>query len=96
MQKAIDKVVEMIKEENIIDIRMFTIWFKRMFRQKVNIEESDKIKNLMEVKNMLTAVAQDIEKKARIEIAKKMKAKDYSIDTISEITGLSKEEIKNL
>ena len=31
LKEAIDKVIEMIRQENIIDIRMFTIWFKRMF-----------------------------------------------------------------
>lgn len=38
----------------------------------------------------------DGEKKKQIEIAKKMKSKNIPIDEISELTGLSKEEIKKL
>ena len=36
LKKAINKVIEMIRDENIIDVKMFTIWFNRMFHQKVN------------------------------------------------------------
>ena len=83
---------------------MFTIWFKRMFRQKVDIEEYDKITNLVEVKNMLTAIADEIMQKGigkgkleeRRALAKKMKDLDYSIDEIAKITGLSTEEIERL
>jgi predicted transposase/invertase (TIGR01784 family) len=63
LREAIDKVIELIKNENIIDIRMFTIWFRRMFRQKVEVEEYNKITNLTEVNNMLTAIADEIMEK---------------------------------
>ncbi|MBN2533438.1 MAG: Rpn family recombination-promoting nuclease/putative transposase [Spirochaetales bacterium] len=120
LKEAINKVTDLIKDENIIDIRMFAIWFKRMFRQKVDIEEYDKITNLAEVKNMLTAIADEImqkgiekgfekgiekgfekgiekgEKKERCAVAKKMKDLGYSVNEISEITGLSTEEIAEL
>ena len=43
LRDAIDKVIEMIKNENIIDVKMFTIWFNRMFHQKVDIEEIEKL-----------------------------------------------------
>ena len=102
--EAINKVVEMIKEENIKELRMFTIWFKRMFHQRVNPEDTDKISNLMEVKSMLTEVADKLIEKGKIEgkiegkceLAKKMKELDYSISEISKITGLSSEEIEKL
>ena len=71
-----------------------------MFRQKVDFEETEKITNLMEVKNMLTAIADQIKLEGKLEgkleDAKKMKEKGYSIETISEITGLSIEEIASL
>lgn len=50
----------MIKEENIIDIKMFTIWFKRMFHQMADFKEMEKISTLTEVKNTLTAIADQI------------------------------------
>jgi len=108
LREAVDKVVEMIKNESLIDLRMFTIWFKRMFRQKINLKESDKISNLKEINNMLTSIADEIKEKGKLEgilegkmegkleDAKKMKEKGYSIEAITEITGLSKEEIKKL
>jgi predicted transposase YdaD len=100
LKKAIDKVIEMIRQENIIDIRMFTIWFKRMFQQKVDFEETEKITNLMEVTNMLTAIADQIKLEGKLEgkleDAKKMKEEGFDITIIMKITGLSKEEIEKL
>jgi predicted transposase/invertase (TIGR01784 family) len=104
LREAIDKVIELIKEENIIDIRMFTIWFRRMFRQKVDLDEYDKITNLSEVNNMLTAIADKIRKEGKLEgnlegkleVAKKLKAQGVDIAIIAETTGFSVEEIKKL
>ncbi|MCK4796317.1 MAG: Rpn family recombination-promoting nuclease/putative transposase, partial [Spirochaetes bacterium] len=108
LKEAIDRVVELIKKESIIDIRMFTIWFKKMFKQKVEEEEVEKINNLMEVKSMLTLVAEKIEQKGiqkgiqkgaiegKIEDAKRMLEKGFNIETIIDITRLPKEKIENL
>ena len=100
LKEAIDKVIEMIRQENIIDIRMFTIWFKRMFQQKVDFEETEKIDNLSEVKNMLTAIADQIKLEGKLEgkleVAKKMKEEGLDIVLIMKITGLLKEEIEKL
>ena len=46
----------------------------------------------MEKKNGL----EDGKKNEKIEIAKKMKAKNMKIDEIAEVTGLTKEEIEKL
>jgi predicted transposase/invertase (TIGR01784 family) len=112
LREAIDKVIDLIKEENIIDIRMFTVWFKRMFRQKVNLEEYDKIQNLSEVNTMLTAIADEIRQKSKLEgkiegkiegkleekreVAKKLKEEGLDSALISKATGLTEEEIEKL
>lgn len=108
LKEAINSVIDLIKNEQIIDINMFTNWFKKMFKEKVDDKTIDKFKNIMEVKNMLTLVADKIEKKGykkgikegikekAIETAKIMLKKNFSINDISEITGLSIEEINKL
>ena len=100
LEVVLDKIVEMIREEEMIDIRMFTIWFKRMFRQKVEPEESAKINNIMEVKDMLTLLADRIKLEGKLEgkleTAKKMKAEGLDLDLIRRVTGLSKEEIEKV
>jgi predicted transposase/invertase (TIGR01784 family) len=104
LREAINRIIELIKDESIIDIRMFTIWFKRMFRQKVDVEEYNKITDLTEVNNMLTAIADEImekgikkgKRKEKLEVAKKMKDEGLDIAFISRITGLTEEEIEKL
>jgi predicted transposase/invertase (TIGR01784 family) len=104
MLVAIDKVVEYIKDEDIIDIRMFTIWLTKMFRTSINQEDIDKIKDIKETKSMLTILAEEIRKEGKIEgkmegkmeDAKKMKDKGLEIVFIHEITGLTIEEIEKL
>lgn len=104
LKQAIDNAITLIEKENIIDIRMFAIWFKRIFKQKVNPVEINKINNLMEAKTMLISVADQIlekgkkegKKEGKIDAARKMLEKGYSIEEIIEITGLSKEELKEL
>jgi len=61
--EAIDKVIEFVKNENIIDVRMFTIWINQMFKSKINENEIEKIQDMKEAKSMLTLLADKIEKK---------------------------------
>lgn len=55
-------------------------------REKWDLDERSAIQNAKD----------DGEEKAKIEIAQKMKAKGMDVDTIIEITGLTKEEIEKL
>lgn len=55
-------------------------------REKWDLDERSAIQNAKD----------DGEEKAKIEIAKKMKTKGMDVDTIIEITGLSKEEIEKI
>lgn len=100
LRKAIDNVIELIKDENIIDIRMFTIWFKRMFRQKVDLKDYNKIHNLAEVNNMLTTIADEIRNESKLEgkleVARKLKDEGLDIAFISKITGFTEKEIEKL
>ena len=104
LKEAIDNVINLIKDENIIDLRMFSVWFKRMFSQQAETEEIMKINNIVEVKTMLQAVAdkiyergieKGIEKKAYND-AQKMIDKGYPAEEIADITGLYLAEIKRL
>jgi len=83
---------------------MFTIWFRRMFRQKVDVGDYNKITSLTEVNNMLTAIADEIMEKGikkgmqkeKLEVAKKLKDEGLDIALISKTTGLTEGEIEKL
>jgi len=108
MLVAIDKVVKYIKDEDIIDIRMFTVWLTKMFRTSINQEDIEKIKDIKETKSMLTILAEEIRKEGKIEgkiegkneekieAAKKMKNDGLDFSLISKYTGLTIEEIEKL
>ena len=108
LKEAIDRAIKLIEKENIIDVRMFTIWFKRLFNQKVSPVEIAKINNLLEAKTMLTSVADQILergkkegikegiKEGKIEDARNLKKEGIPIKIISKCTGLTKEEIEEL
>jgi predicted transposase/invertase (TIGR01784 family) len=108
LREAVDTVVELIKEEHPEQLRMFSVWLNRMFQNALNEKELERIKELTEVKSMLTQIAEQIEargvqqgmqqgmqQKAR-ENALKMKEKGYSVEDIADITGLTVEEIQKL
>ena len=107
-EKAIDKVVVLIKNENIIDVRMFANWFSKMFHESVSSEDIEKINKAKEVKSMLSLLAEQIKQKGleqgleqgilknKKENAKNMLLKGFSLTDISEITGLSEKQICKL
>ena len=68
----------------------------KVYQQKIDFKETEKISNLTEVKNMLTAIADQIKMEEKLEIAKKMKEEGDSIEKIARITGLPVEEIVKL
>lgn len=104
LQEAIEKVIDYIKDEDIIDIKMFTVWITKMFKAEINQKDIDKIKDIKEAKSMLTLLAEKMKKNERkegkiegkIETAKNMLDRGYDKKEISEITGLSIEDIEKL
>jgi predicted transposase/invertase (TIGR01784 family) len=110
--QAIDTVIEMIADEQPKQLRMFGIWVNRMFGRVLNDEETERITELTEVRSMLSQLAENIEKRGEKrgeargeergelnkaqEVARRMKAKGYSLDDIIELTGLSREEVEKL
>jgi predicted transposase/invertase (TIGR01784 family) len=110
--QAIDTVIEMIADEQPEQLRMFGIWVNRMFGRVLNDEETERITELTEVRSMLSQLAENIEKRGEKrgeargeergelnkaqEVARRMKAKGYSLDDIIELTGLSREEVEKL
>jgi len=104
LREAVETVIELIKEEQPEQLRMFTVWINRMFRYVLKEDDIEKINELTEVKSMLTQVVEKIEERAihqgakekALETALKMKGKGYGESEIAEITGLSLEEIRKL
>jgi predicted transposase/invertase (TIGR01784 family) len=110
--QAIETVIELIREEQPEQLRMFSTWVNRMFGKVLSEEEAERITKLTEVKSMLAQLAEDIEKRGiklgeergekrgemqkAREDARRMKARGYPVEDIVEITGLSAEEVEKL
>jgi|WetSurMetagenome_2_1015567.scaffolds.fasta_scaffold1157783_1 hypothetical protein len=50
LREVIKNVVELIKEENILDVKMFARWLNKIFEDSICEGEIDKIKDITEVK----------------------------------------------
>jgi predicted transposase/invertase (TIGR01784 family) len=61
--QAIETVIELIREEQPEQLRMFSTWVNRMFGKVLREEETGRITKLTEVKSMLAQLAEDIEKR---------------------------------
>jgi predicted transposase/invertase (TIGR01784 family) len=61
--QAIGTVIELIREEQPEQLRMFSTWVNRMFGKVLREEETERITELTEVKSMLAQLAEDIEKR---------------------------------
>jgi predicted transposase/invertase (TIGR01784 family) len=110
--QAIETVIELIREEQPEQLRMFSTWVNRMFGKVLSEEEAERITKLTEVKSMLAQLAEDIEKRGeklgeerginkgvkegKREDARRMKARGYPVEDIVDITGLSAEEVEKL
>jgi len=60
IKEAIDKIIELISEEDIIDMEVFAKWFKRVFSSSVELEDRNKITSLVEVNSMLLELVERI------------------------------------
>ena len=100
LREVIKNVIELIREENILDVKMFARWINRIFEKNICDEEIEKIKDITEVKSMLETLVENIKKEGiketEILIAKKMLKDKISIEIISKYTGLSLKEIEEL
>ena len=56
LEAAIAKIVDMIKNENLLDVKQFAIWAKRMLTFADKELLLDEIKDIAEVKPMLTQI----------------------------------------
>jgi predicted transposase/invertase (TIGR01784 family) len=110
--QAIETVIELIREEQPEQLRMFSTWVNRMFGRVLSEEDAERITELTEVKSMLAQLAENIEKRGiklgeergvnkgvkegKREDARRMKARGYPVEDIVDITGLSAEEVEKL
>lgn len=60
LPKAIEKVLEYIKNESIFDLKIFTNWFTNMFRAEIDPALVERIKDVTETKSMLTLLAEQL------------------------------------
>ena len=104
LEEAITKIIDMLKHEELIDVKQFSFWVKRMLTFPEKDTLVDEIKDITEVKPMLTKIAEQLRAEGEArgkaetlrETAKKMRVKGISIEQIQEITGLTREEIERL
>jgi len=104
LEEAITKIIDMLKHEELIDVKQFSFWVKRMLTFPEKDTLVDEIKDITEVKPMLTKIAEQLRAEGEArgkaetlrETAKKMREKGISIEQIEEITGLTREEIERL
>ncbi len=108
LKKAVDTVLELVEGERPEQLRMFTVWLNRMFKEAYSEKEFERITELTEVKSMLTQIAEQIEERGiqqgmqqgmrrkAEETALKMKKKGFSVEEITDITSLSAEEVRKL
>lgn len=136
LAEAIDHVIHFLDKEQPEELRMFTCWVNEIFRGTLKKESIEKIRNLTEVKSMLSEVVDqmiDKEKQigiqegmqkgiqkgiqkglqkgmqkgmekglekgvfqGKIEDARKMLNKGFSMKDIEEITGLTREILRQI
>ena len=75
---------------------MFTRWLNRMFRGALQDQEVERIRELREVKSMLSQVVEQIRQEGRQETARNMLQEGLSLDLICRTTGFSKEQVERL
>jgi len=105
--KEIDTVAEMIKNEKPDEITIFTNWLRVIFQDK-NEDIYHEIKHVEEIRTMFATKLEEYGEKLKkealregmhrkaIQTAKALLDKNMNIQEISEITGISVEEIENL
>jgi predicted transposase/invertase (TIGR01784 family) len=100
LRNAVDRVIDMVEAEQPEQLRMFKVWLNRMFRAAMSVEQQDRINKLRGVKNMLSEVIDQMERKYRHEERRKhavrMLRKGYPLEDVMEITELSRDEAEDL
>jgi len=93
LPKAIEKVLKYIQDENVVDLKIFAVWFTNMFRAEIDPKLVERIKDVTETKSMLTLLAEQIRNEGKLE-GKLEEGLDCTF--ISEMTGLAQDEIEKL
>ena len=112
LRERIDDILDMIRDENPEQFRMFSHWLNQMFGKRLKEEDIERITNLEEVKSIMKQYAglmkaqyrqegieqgrKDGMQEGRKETARNMLAKGSSEEFVQDVTGLSEEEIRNL
>jgi predicted transposase/invertase (TIGR01784 family) len=108
LKHAIENVVEMIAREDILDVKQFAVWAKRMLTVPDTEDLIQEIQTITEVESMLTHIADQIreegiaegiaegENAKAISTAKRMVEEGLDTEMIVRVTGLSRETVKTL
>ncbi len=102
LQTEIDSITELLKTEKPDELKLFINWFKYMFYDRKELVEE--IQGIVEVKTMLRTSIQKYGEKllqegfheGKLETARALLKKNMPIKDISEITGLTIEEIEKI
>ncbi len=89
-----EDIPDILKEE--VFIKGFGIAEIANFDEKQLAEYEESLKVYRDLKGVVDTSFEEGKREEKLETAKKMKAKGYSIDEIIDITGLSREEIEKL
>jgi len=108
LREEMERLFTLIREEDIEVVREFVLWLNNFLRTTLEEEENEelikKIQSVSEVKPMLETKWKEYREKLKEEgmaekareDARKMLEKGFSLDDIRDVTGLSKEEVRDL
>ena len=108
LRERIDDILDMIRDENPEQFRMFSHWLNQMFGKRLKEEDIERITNLEEVRSIMKQYAGLMKaqyrqegiargkQEGKKETARNMLAKGSSEEFVRDVTGLSEEEIRNL
>ena len=110
LQKEIEIIIELLKKERPDEVKLFINWFKYIFQDRKELVKE--VQEIVEVKTMLSTTVKRYGEKllkeglkeglqkgkleGKLETARALLKKNMSIKEISEITGLTVEEIEKL
>jgi hypothetical protein len=101
IRKALDRVIDFLEDEGIVEIRAFMVWLTSLFRAAVPPAAIERIRDIKEATSMLTELAERIKregklegkKEGKLETARRMQADGLSIAQICKYTGLSRKVV---
>jgi predicted transposase/invertase (TIGR01784 family) len=104
LRNALDRIVEMLRGEDILDVDRFAAWAQMVLRPRTDKKLTQRIHSLSEVKPMLARLAEQLRDEGREEgreialrdVALRLLRKGRPLEEIAEATGLPVEELADM